>query len=555
MSQDGSETNRPNLIIPPGIRKRLLFLLAWYPVGLLMFFLAAGLAQGLPSRLMNSEEWLWQKQLVLAFLFSSLLPGIIALLGGKLRAWQVWGLTAAVFGGVWYLAGIQSQAMPVIGLVLLSALLNLYLPAAAQGRWRALLPPAGLAALMTLCSLPGALEYTPAKQLYYGYRLPQQEVLNTTAHSVQYQLFRAALPVPEVAGGGLFAVNNTAVVVTGGGEFYRLDFSPEGNRLTTEPLDYQVPVNTAAFRKQGFEYRKFRVHGVLLLAAGDSGLLQVLVTHHYFHEAENCTTLRVSSFSALPDEFLSGRADSRWRTLYETRPCLPLEVNGNRFFAGHQAGGRILQKNATKILVSVGDHAYDGVNLPHAAPQDRDNDYGKILEIDTVDGSRHIYSLGLRNPQGLYRDTNGHVWVTDHGPKGGDELNLVEEGGNYGWPLETWGANYGHFTWPLQGTKPTGMKFTPPVFSWLPSIGISNLIGIEHGVFDRWQGDLIIGSLIAQSIYRVHLDGVHPVFSEPIYLGQRIRDLTLDARGRIVLWMDDGLIGLLTPLPDPDRIH
>jgi glucose/arabinose dehydrogenase len=179
-----------------------------------------------------------------------------------------------------------------------------------------------------------------------------------------------------------------------------------------------------------------------------------------------------------------------------------------------------------------------------------DSDYGKIVEVDTVTGSHRIFSSGLRNPQGLYRDKQGSIWETEHGPKGGDELNLIQEGKNYGWPVETFGANYEHYTWPLAGTKTSALDSSLPSLAWLPSVAVSNLIGIDHGVFERWQGDLVMGSLRAMSVFRIHLDGTRPVFNEAIFLGERIRDLALDSTGRIVLWTDNGRIGLLAPLPD-----
>lgn len=109
MSPAGSETSRPSLMprlmIAPGIKKRCLFLLAWWPIGSAIFILAAGLVQGLPTRLMNGEEWLWLRLVLLAFLLSSLVPGAMALLGSRLRCWLMWSLTAAIFAGIWYLSG------------------------------------------------------------------------------------------------------------------------------------------------------------------------------------------------------------------------------------------------------------------------------------------------------------------------------------------------------------------------------------------------------------------------------------------------------------------
>jgi len=551
----GSETARSKLAMPSAMRKRFLLITLWGLVACFAFIVSASLIQGLPLQLMQPGEWYWLKLLLLAFLLSSLAPGLLALLGGKLRAGIMWITTLAVFAGVWYLANWLGQDIRPTGvamLAVLAALLNLCLPAAAHGRWRKLLPAISLTALFGFACLWPVPQNTIANRLYHGFHQPKSAELNTTAYPVRYRWFRASIPAPDVSGGGLATVQDKVVLVTGDGLFYRLDFSPDGNRLDARPLDYQVPINSDAFRTQGHEHSKFRVHGIFLHEPKNSGRVDVYVSHHYFNEEADCTTMRLSTFNVLTDEFLSGEANPRWRTLYETQPCLPTRIQGKKSFAGHMAGGRIQRRNATKILISSGDHAYDGFNQSHIAAQDMDYDYGKILEVDKVSGARRIVSSGLRNPQGLHVDPGGRIWATDHGPRGGDELNLVTDGSNFGWPFETYGASYTQFTWPVQADKQLRPASTSPKWSWLPSIGISNLISIDHGVFERWRGDLIVGSLSARTIYRVRLENGQPVYSEPVYVGERIRDMILDAGGRIVFWADFGRIGLLNPLPDSE---
>ena len=93
-----------------------------------------------------------------------------------------------------------------------------------------------------------------------------------------------------------------------------------------------------------------------------------------------------------------------------------------------------------KILLTVGDHEYDGIKRKPILAQDRSTPYGKTMTIDLHSGASELYSMGHRNPQGLYIDPQGVIWSTEHGPQGGDELNILLQDANYGWPLVTHGT-------------------------------------------------------------------------------------------------------------------
>lgn len=135
-----------------------------------------------------------------------------------------------------------------------------------------------------------------------------------------------------------------------------------------------------------------------------------------------------------------------------------------------------------------------------------------------------IWTWGNRNPQGLRFDAQGKLWSVEHGPRGGDELNLIERGKNYGWPLVTYGINY-------SGTpitdKTEAPGFEPPVTHWTPSIAVSGLDFYSGDQFPGWKGNLFVGALAHQKIVRLELDAGNRVTHQESLLERngRIRDV------------------------------
>jgi cytochrome c2 len=170
--------------------------------------------------------------------------------------------------------------------------------------------------------------------------------------------------------------------------------------------------------------------------------------------------------------------------------------------------------------------------------QDPRSTFGKILEIDLDSLKSRTISLGHRNPQGIVITSTGDTLATEHGPSGGDELNKIVEGSNYGWPVETLGTDYGTYSWPNQPFTGEHAHFTLPMFAWVPSIGIGNLIQVRN-FHRRWDGDLLVASMKAESLFRLRIDGNRVVYAEAIYVGERIRDIAQLRNGIVVLWTDD----------------
>ena len=215
---------------------------------------------------------------------------------------------------------------------------------------------------------------------------------------------------------------------------------------------------------------------------------------------------------------------------------------------GQNFAGRIAFHKKNGALISFSDSEPYGQIQKNGLfrPDDPTSLVGKVISIDFDSEDHAIYSSGHRNPQGLFIGSDGVVYETEHGPKGGDEFNILKRGGNYGWPHVTHGVDYASYRW-KHGNAGRHEGFDSPIFSWVPSIAISNLIQL-HNFHPSWTKDFLIASLKAQSLFRLRLDKLDKVeFVEQIWIGSRIRDLEETTDSQILLWTDDSKLIILTP--------
>ncbi len=159
-----------------------------------------------------------------------------------------------------------------------------------------------------------------------------------------------------------------------------------------------------------------------------------------------------------------------------------------------------------------------------------------------------IYSYGHRNPQGLaFHPETGDLWLSEHGPQGGDEVNRVLPGRNYGWPVVGYGVNYGSGSRIHVGTHREGME--PPVHHWVPSIAASGLLVYTGDRFPQWRGSVFVGGLAGQQLARLTLDGHAVAAEETLVRGRgRIRDVRQGPDGLVYLVFDrPGMVARLEP--------
>jgi cytochrome c2 len=359
------------------------------------------------------------------------------------------------------------------------------------------------------------------------------------------------------AGGGLTSINEELVLLTHEGGIWLVD--PEGasrTNIVVPPNGFDEYVETA--REFGDSFRHnfnyFRYNDLLYLSGNERPRLVISFTE-WLDDIE-CYVTAVAQLD-LPKtlgsvmDVSANAAD--WRVFFRTHPCMPLKPRF-RAIEGHMAGGRLTDYGNSQILLASGDYSWDGFYAPQIVAQDNDTDYGKILHINVETGTVRTVSKGHRNPQGIVVSSDGTLWSTEHGPRGGDELNRIIEGGNYGWPLETYGTAYNKSPHPTAADYGRHSNFIPPTFAWVPSVGASNLTTVE-GFHPAWDGDLLVASLAGRSLFRVRLRENRAVFAEPILIGKRIRYVHQHDSETIVLWTDDHMLMFLSVVEhDPSSI-
>jgi aldose sugar dehydrogenase len=261
------------------------------------------------------------------------------------------------------------------------------------------------------------------------------------------------------------------------------------------------------------------------------------VSHDSFDKATRAPRFAISRIALSTDAAQAGTA---WERIYQSAP-LPL----TDYYAGRGAGGKMLITGG-KLYFAIGDYSLDRIVSSPAdiAAQNPKSPFGKTYRYDLRLKSLEMMSIGHRVPQGLAATASGRILETEHGPRGGDEMNLLEKGANYGWPYVSHGTRYFSYR-PYLDAAAFKEKITGPVFAWVPSVAVTSLF--ESSRFDpAWKGNIVVGSLKAQSLFRLEMAEGRVIFSEPVWIGHRIRDL-LEQDGRIVVWSDDGSLIFVTP--------
>ncbi len=279
-----------------------------------------------------------------------------------------------------------------------------------------------------------------------------------------------------------------------------------------------------------------------IAATGQGGLLDVALHPEYPDNGWIYLSYAAAGPGGVGTEVMRGRLDGHrlvnQQLLFRVSP----KSRGGRHF-----GSRLVFDNKGYLFITAGERG------DRERAQDLGDTAGSVIRLHDdgripadnpfvgVSGARpEIYSYGHRNPQGaaLHPDT-GVLWIHEHGPQGGDELNIISAGANYGWPVITFGKEYGT-GWDIgEGTHKEGM--VQPIHYWVPSIAPSGMAFYTGDRFPAWRGNLFVGALKFQLLVRLELRGDRVVMEQRYLRGRigRIRDVRNGPDGYLYLLTDD----------------
>ncbi len=296
-----------------------------------------------------------------------------------------------------------------------------------------------------------------------------------------------------------------------------------------------------------------------VLASGQGGLLDVSLHPAFAENRYIYLTFVSGARNANRTSLARGRFDG-----HALRDVAVIFRNADPKSGGQHFGSRIVWLPDNSLLMSIGDGgnppiSFRGENIRDQA-QNTGTHFGKVLRLKD-DGTAHpdnpfadrpgakpeIWSMGHRNIQGMTRDPDsGRVWANEHGSRGGDELNVIQGGSNYGWPVVTYSMEY----WgPRISNETSRPGITEPKLVWTPSKAPSGLAFYTGDVYPGWKGDLFSGALKFREVRRVRLQGDRVVGEEKLTIGQRVRDVRQGPDGYLYLLTDETDGALLRILP------
>ena len=237
------------------------------------------------------------------------------------------------------------------------------------------------------------------------------------------------------------------------------------------------------------------------------------------------------------------------KVIFQARPQTP---NDSRTGVGSRSGGRMAIGKDGFLYITIGDRDTGGQRAWRVA-QTLDTHLGKILRI-TQDGKPapgnpyigqadalpEIWARGGRSQEGLAFDNDGNLWETEHGPRGGDELNLVKKGANYGWPISSHGIDY---PGPPIGDGDVAMTgIEQPVYYWSPSMGVSQVAFYKGNLFPEWKNSVFVSTLRGNALERMTMANGRIVNEEPLLteVKMRLRDVRVGPDGAVYVLSDSG---------------
>ncbi|MDX1597621.1 MAG: PQQ-dependent sugar dehydrogenase [Marinobacter sp.] len=354
-----------------------------------------------------------------------------------------------------------------------------------------------------------------------------------------------------VADGDTFTSDNAnfrlETIATGLAHPWSIAFLPDGSQLVTEREGRLRRIEDGELQSQP-------IQGLPeLVVSGQGGLLDIILhpdfeTNQTLFLSYSHKISRKGMTTRVARATLDGNALSDVEVIFEALP---------RGTASHHFAGRMAFDRDDNLYIAVGDRGRkdraqdtsDDAGGVHRLTTNGDPAPGNPF-IDESSGNDTLYTYGNRNIQGMtIHPTTGEIWSHEHGPRGGDEINIIRAGNNYGWPKVTYGIGY---SGAIISDKTTMEGVTDPLHYWDPSIAPSGMAFYTGDRFPEWKGDLFVGALKMRKLVRLSMENETVKEEEDLLqdLGERIRDVRMGPDG--VLWLltdsTDGKVYRLVPL-------
>jgi glucose/arabinose dehydrogenase len=258
---------------------------------------------------------------------------------------------------------------------------------------------------------------------------------------------------------------------------------------------------------------------------------QLLISYPRYNSARNCVTVVVHSYQA---NFGAQPSLKRGKLWFQSNPCVPVG-------AVQHAAGRMEVIDSKSAYLTIGDLGY-----PEIGDKTKRGTLGSVMQISANKVTQ--ISSGHRNAQGILL-IGKDLYTSEHGPRGGDELNLIQQGIDYGWPTVTYGEKYsfGDYVKPTNPESHNG--FRKPLTYWVPSVAPTELIQLPaESAWGQWSSSIVMGTLREESLIFIQMKNKRVVGQmQTVNVDERIRDMDLTKDGSIIATTDSGKLLIITP--------
>jgi glucose/arabinose dehydrogenase len=296
------------------------------------------------------------------------------------------------------------------------------------------------------------------------------------------------------------------------------------------PTQKQTTIGRAGTSAERINDSRFAITDIAILSQ-TSDTAQLLISYPRYNRAQQCVTVVVHSYQA---NFGAQPSLKRGKLWFQSNPCVPIS-------AVQHAAGRMEVIDSKSAYLTIGDLGY-----PQIGNKSKRGNLGTVTKISASKTTQ--ISAGHRNAQGILL-IGKDLYTSEHGPRGGDELNLIQQGIDYGWPTVTYGEPYS----PGDYVKPTNPEshngFRKPLTYWVPSVAPTELIQLPaESAWGQWSSAIVMGTLREQSLIFIQMVNRNKVGQmQTVNVDERIRDLDIDKTGAIIATTDSGKLLVINP--------